>query len=185
MSEIKPTTKVKLICSIFSPEDRLIMEVIKDLEAYFGAIDWLSEKLIFDRTQYYKKEMGWPLFRRFVSFSGLIPPDHIVDVKLTTNQIERKFISGNNRKANIDPGYVSLERLVLATGKNYTHRIYLKSGIYADLTLVFHAGSFRFLDWTYPDYADEKVIGYFNTVREGYLQHLREEKKRLEREEYA
>ena len=178
MSEIKPTAKVKLIGSIFSPEDNVIMEAIKDLESYFGAIDWSSEKLIFDRTQYYKKEMGWPLFRRFISFSRLIPPEYIVDAKLITNQIECTFISGNNRKVNIDPGYVSLERLVLATGKNYTHRIYLKDGIYADLTLVFHAGSFRILDWTYPDYADEKVIECFNGIREDYLQHLRGKKKR-------
>ncbi len=77
------------------------------------------------------------------------------------------------RRVNIDPGYIALERLVLATGKNYTHRIYLSKGIYADLTLVFHQGSFQTLAWTYRDYADTVVIGYFNEIRERYKNQLR------------
>ncbi|MFB0532614.1 MAG: DUF4416 family protein, partial [Desulfatiglandales bacterium] len=122
---------------------------------------------------------GWPLCRRFISFSNLITPDSIVDIKLVTNTIENGHLVGRRRKINIDPGYISLERLVLASGKNYSHRIYLRKGIYADLTLVFHAGTFKPLAWTYPDYADEKIIGYFNVIRNGYLQYLRRGEKDL------
>jgi len=169
----KEVKKVKLISSLFSPEEDLIEKVIGQMEGCFGPVDWVSEKLFFNRTRYYSREMGWPLYRRFVSFSKLVPPDSIVDIKLTTNEIENEHLADKRRRINIDPGYIALERLVLATGKNYIHRIYLRKGLYADLTLIFHAGTFRPLAWTYPDYADETLIGYFNMLRNRYLQLLR------------
>jgi hypothetical protein len=164
---------VKLIFSLFSPQETLIDQVIGDLQGSFGPLEWRSPPLFFDRTRYYEKEMGWPLHRLFVAFKKLIRPEAIVGVKLATNLMEQKYLVRGNRQINIDPGYVSLERLVLATGKNYTHRIYLSKGIYADLTLVFHKGSFKPLDWTYRDYADPAVIGYFNEVREKYRAQIR------------
>ena len=177
MSTPKEAKKVKLVSSLFSPDEELIEKVIKQMEGYFDPVDWVSEKLVFNRTRYYEKEMGWPLYRRFISFSRLISPDEIVDIKLITNTIENEYLVDKRRKINIDPGYISLERLVLATGKNYIHRIYLKKGIYADLTLIFYAGTFKPLAWTYPDYAEEKVIGYFNMLRDRDLKHLTVVKK--------
>ncbi|MBA7709426.1 hypothetical protein ES703_118344 [subsurface metagenome] len=178
MSTPQEEKKVKMISSLFSREEELIGNVIKQMETCFGPTDWISKKFIFNRTRYYAKEMGWPLYRRFISFSKVISSDSIVEIKLMTNKIENEHLVDKRRKINIDPGYISLERLVLTTGKNYIHRIYLTKGIYADLTLVFHAGTFMPLAWTYPDYADEKVIGYFNMVRNYHLQNLREEEKK-------
>jgi len=175
MSIPQTEKKVKMISSLFSREEELIENVITQMETFFGPTDWISKKLIFKRTRYYEKEMGWPLYRRFISFSRLISSDSIVAIKLTTNKIENEHRFDKKRQINIDPGYISLERLVLATGKNYIHRIYLTKGIYADLTLVFHAGTFNPLVWTYPDYADEATISYFNMIRNNYLKHLREE----------
>jgi hypothetical protein len=174
MSTPQGARKVKLISSLFSPEEALIDAVIKEMEEHFGPVDWVSGKLFFDRTRYYEREMAWPLHRRFVAFFNLIKPDSIVDIKLVTNRIEKEYLVNTKRRINIDPGYISLERLILATGKNYIHRIYLTKGIYADLTLIFHGGTFKPLAWTYPDYADERVIGMFNIVRSAYLQHIRE-----------
>jgi hypothetical protein len=164
---------VKLIVSLFSPQETLIDQVLGELQEAYGLFEWRSPRLYFDRTGYYEREMGWPLYRLFVTFKRLIRPEAIVEVKLATNLIEEKYLIGGNRQINIDPGYISLERLVLATGKNYTHRIYLSKGIYADLTLVFHKGSFKPLDWTYRDYADPTNIGYFNEVREKYRAQIR------------
>ena len=173
MSVPKEAEDVKLISSIFSPEEKLIEELSKEMEGTFGTVDWISEQFPFNRTRYYAKEMGWPLYRRFVSFDKPIRPESLVDIKLKTNSIENNHRVQERRKANIDPGYISPERLVLATGKNYIHRVYLGQGIYADLTLIFHAGTFTPLAWTYPDYADERVIACFNRVRNEYLDHLR------------
>jgi hypothetical protein len=174
VSQPQETKKVKLISSLFSHEGALIDLVIKEMGERFGPVDWVSELLPFNGTRYYEKEMGWPLCRRFTSFVRLITPEAIADIKLITNELEKEHLDRENRRINIDPGYITLERLVLATGKNYSHRVYLGKGIYADLTLIFHDGTFKPLSWTYPDYAEEKVIGLFNGLRSGYLRHLRE-----------
>ncbi len=176
MSQPEISEKVKLIMSLFSPEKALLESVMEKLVQQHGEPDWISPEMFFDRTRYYEKEMGWPLYRRFLSFAKLIPPEMLVEVKLKTNDLERSFLEGKNRRINIDPGYISLERLVLATGKNYIHRIYLGKGIYADLTLIFKRGGFVPLDWTYPDYADPKMINEFNAIRSRYLDQIREEK---------
>ncbi|MDY7035886.1 MAG: DUF4416 family protein, partial [Thermodesulfobacteriota bacterium] len=97
----------------------------------------------------------------------------IAGIKLKTNELENSYLEDEKRRINIDPGYISLERMVLATGKNYTHRIYLARGIYADLSLIFHRGSFRPLKWTYMDYADPEIIAYFNDVRKRYKRQVR------------
>jgi hypothetical protein len=164
---------VKLISSLFSPKNEIIHHAIADLEKIFGPTDWSSPEILFDRTKYYAKEMGWPLYRRFVSFKKLIRPEDIVERKLSTNDVEKRYLQDGSRGINIDPGYISLERLILATGKNYTHRIYLSKGIYADLTLIFHRGSFRALEWTYKDYASPEVIEFFNGVRQRYKDQIR------------
>jgi len=164
---------VKLISSLFSPREELINKIISELEEMLGPTDWISPGLFFDRTKYYAREMGWPLHRRFISFKKLIRPEDIVDIKLATNKVEKKHLHDGERLINIDPGYISLERLILATGKNYTHRIYLSKGIFADLTLIFHKGSFRPLEWTYRDYADHVAIDLFNNERERYKRQLR------------
>jgi hypothetical protein len=173
MSTPQEADDVKLISSLFSSERQLIDTVINELEELFGPVAWISPWLLFDRTRYYEREMGWPLHRRFITFKRLIRPEEIVDIKSKTNRLEGEYRHEGKRRINIDPGYISLERLVLATGKNYTHRIYLSKGIYADLTLVYHGGSFRSLDWTYRDYSDPVAIAFFNGERESYKRQLR------------
>lgn len=173
MSSPREAEDVKLISSFFSPHKELIIRAIGELEQIFGPTDWISPELFFDRTKYYAKEMGWPLHRRFVSFEQLIRPLSIVEIKLTTNRIENENLQEQKRQINIDPGYMSLERLVLATGKNYGHRIYLSKGIYVDLSLIYHKGSFSPLQWTYKDYASPEIIALFNGVRERYKRQLR------------
>jgi hypothetical protein len=173
MSTPRESDRVKLITSLFSNEKELIDQVIIELNEAFGPTDVITPWLMFDRTRYYEKEMGWPLYRRFVTFRDLISPEELVEKKLTSNSIEEKYTEDGKRRINIDPGYICLERLVLATGKNYTHRIYLSHGIYADLTLVFNKGSFKSLEWSYRDYADAESIAFFNIEREKYKNQLR------------
>jgi hypothetical protein len=176
MSKPREPDPVKLIASLFSPEKRILDKAISELSNTFGQVGWKSPELFFDRTKYYAKEMGWPLHRRYVSFEELILADHLADIKLKTNEVERLYLRDGNRLVNIDPGYISPERLVLATGKNYVHRIYLSKGIYADLTLVYKRKSFMPLEWTYPDYADTETIRLFNGVRMQYMAQIKEMK---------
>lgn len=174
MSEPSSPKPAKLVASLFSSDLSIIDQVIDRLKDLYGDVDFLSNAMPFDHTDYYKKEMGESLVRRFASFKTLISPDSLPDIKLRTNGLEKDFSSHEKRRINIDPGYIVAERLVLATGKNYVHRIYLANGIYADLTLIFSNGSFRPLGWTYPDYVSQEIIKIMNGIRSRYLVQLKE-----------
>ncbi|RKY87620.1 phosphoribosylformylglycinamidine cyclo-ligase, partial [candidate division KSB1 bacterium] len=119
------------------------------------------------------KEMGKNLKKRFLSFTELIYPDEITSIKIKTNEIEKKFTEKGKRKVNIDPGYISESKLILATTKNYSHRIYLNNGIYGDLHLIFKNGRFNPQPWTYPDYKEKFNLSFFEKVREKYKDDLK------------
>lgn len=130
----------------------------------FGPVDYETPPLAFDHTAYYDGELGTPLFRRLLGFERLVPLDSLVAVKLATNADEAEHArpaaghsgdqSGGLRRVNLDPGLITLERLVLASGKNFTHRVYLGQGIWADLTLIYNKKTgWVVLPWTFPDYA--------------------------------
>jgi len=177
MSELKPPSPVKLIMSIIFHEKNIFLPVIERLTKLFGEIDFISEILPFNHTDYYYEEMGSPLFRRLISFVELIFPDELPAIKIKTNELEKAYMIKGKRQVNIDPGYICAERLVLATGKNYTHRIYLKDGVYADLTLIYQKGNFNPLPWTYPDYASEPLKGLLKLIRKRYLEQRKDYEK--------
>ncbi|HEX2964892.1 MAG TPA: DUF4416 family protein [Syntrophorhabdaceae bacterium] len=140
------------------------------LDALTTAIDTIEIQAPLERftyTDYYEKEMGSDLLRTFVLFKSLKDREFLADIKLVTNEIEQTLAIDSGRVINLDPGYIALEHVILATTKGYSHRIYLRNGIYADLTLVFKNGTYRALEWTYPDYADARTIILFNDWR-GY-----------------
>ncbi len=122
----------------------------------------------FTYTDYYEKEMGSDLLRTFVLFRSLKNRESLADIKIITNAIEQTLAIDSKRVVNLDPGYIALEHVILATTKGYAHRIYLRDGIYADLTLVFNNGTYRALQWTYPDYSEARTILLFNDWRGHY-----------------
>jgi len=173
MSRPKDPEPVKLISSIFSEDRELLNKTIADLSDKFGNIDYITEYIPFDLTQYYEREMGQALKRRIVSFENLIGPETLPDIKHVTNNIEQQSSYEGKRMVNIDPGYLSKAHVILATGKAYTHRPYLRSGIYADLTLIYRRSSFESLEWTYPDYAGKKIRKIMSDLRKKYLTQLK------------
>jgi hypothetical protein len=173
MSKPRSAEPVKLVVSIFYADNQLLKDVLEKLSCEYGDVDFISQEMPFNYTEYYAKEMGSCLKRRFVFFEGPVRPESLPDVKLLTNRLEDGFTMGGLRNVNIDPGYVATAHLILATGKGYTHRPYLRDGIYADLTLVYTDKSFHALPWTYPDYAGQHVIGMFNRIRAKYVEQMR------------
>ena len=174
MSTAAETDPVKLAVSILAADRGLAAEVIKDLSGHFGKADFISEWLDFHYTDYYEREMGPGLARRLITFEDLVRPESLPDIKKITNGIEDRCREDGRRKVNIDPGYLNRCHFILATGKPYAHRPYLRDGVYADVTLVYRAGSFQSLEWTYPDYAGETLAGLLGMIREKYLLQLRE-----------
>lgn len=173
MSEPRPPKPAKLIVGFFLRQRSLAAEITAALEARLGPVEMISPWLDFDFTTYYDREMGHPLYRRLLVFKPLIRQDRLAAIKHATNALESEYRQERRRQVNIDPGYLLAERLVLATGKNFTHRIYIGDGIYADLTLIFQKGAFRTLPWTYPDYADRRLIDFLTLVRNKYMRDLK------------
>jgi hypothetical protein len=167
----------KLVIGACLADKRLYPEVATELTSLFGPADIVSAWLDFDYTTYYQREMGSPLYRRIIAFEPLIGQEDLASIKVTTNRVEQRFAEQGRRQVNIDPGYLLLERFVLASGKNFTHRIYLQQGIYADLTLIYTRGGFQTLAWTYPDYAARKMLDYLTAVRNKYKMDLKKSVK--------
>lgn len=137
-----------------------------------GATEEMTPTVPFLYSDYYKREMG-DLSRCFVIFSELRSREDLVDAKLKTNALEEDMSVSGRRRVNIDPGYLALEHIVLATTKGYSHRLYLGRGIFGDLTLIFHDGGYKPLEWTYPDYGSEETTQMFNRWRQQYKEQLR------------
>lgn len=138
------------------------------LEGEFGRIIMTSSSFLFTETDYYTREMGPDLTRVWLGFRKLIRQDDIVDVKLKTNLMEGELAAGGKRTVNLDPGYLTPAKVVLATAKDHQHRLYLGRGIYGEVTLRFQGGSYRPWEWTYRDYRREEAVRFFNGLREKY-----------------
>ncbi|HCY88089.1 MAG TPA: DUF4416 domain-containing protein [Desulfobacteraceae bacterium] len=174
MSIPKPPDPAKLVISVFMKERTDLGRIFSDLEEIGGPLDVMSPWLDFDFTDYYYKEMGAPLYRKLLAFKPLIGQDELAGIKLFTNRIEGRFAEDGRRRINIDPGYLLPSRFILATGKDYSHRIYIGEQIYADLTLMVSKNGFKTLEWTYPDYASDQVFRFLGQVREKYLLDLKQ-----------
>ncbi|MBI3597080.1 MAG: DUF4416 family protein [Nitrospirae bacterium] len=169
MGILKPAAPVKLLVGMISGRPALFEEVRPFLTARFGPIDLESPVFAWNHTTYYEKELGTDLKRQFFFFKQSIPPDSLPEIKRFTNEIERRWLrttaEGNSRQINLDPGYLAPSKIVLATTKDYSHRIYLRDGIYAEVTLMYQGKSFVPLAHTYPDFRSDDYISLFNEAR--------------------
>ncbi len=173
MGTAREPEPVKLIASLFSADLALLEEAKTALSREFGAIDFESDLLPFDHTDYYRAEFGPGLERQIVTFEPLVSMVALPAIKQQTNRIEWALAPGDQRQVNIDPGYVSLGKMVLASTKDHAHRLYLDQGIYGEITLTYQRGGFRPWPWTYPDYAGDEYCAMFDGIRARYKTQLR------------
>jgi len=174
MGTLREPDPVKLVVPMLASDRALFSVGERALARAFGPIDLCSDDMPFAHTRYYEPEMGSELTRRIVSFEKLIDPGDLPGIKLTTNAIEAAFAHERKRQLNLDPGYVSGAKLVLATTKNHGHRLYLGQRIYGEVTLAYRDGNFRSWPWTYPDYAEGRYFPILRRIRQRYLEQLRE-----------
>ncbi len=164
---------VKLFIAILAPHN-LLGEAESSLNAAFGSLVLRSPTFPFSFTEYYRTEMGPNLFRRFVAAKTPIPQDALPEIKHRTNWIERQFSLSEegcfSRRVNLDPGYLTPAKIVLASTKDYAHRIYLGQGIFGDLHLKYQQGAYQPLPWTYPDYRTQEALTFFAELRQLSLQ---------------
>lgn len=166
MGRIRESEKAVLFAGVLVAEEEIRKRVMPLLNQEFGETLYITPLKEWKWTDYYKKEMGGDLKRFFIFFKKIIDPSTLSDIKLKTNEMEERFSVNGRRRINIDPGYITPSKVVLASTKNYCHRIYLGKGIYAEVTLYYKANTFTPHIFTYRDYAAPETISIFNAARD-------------------
>lgn len=165
MALIRDVQSVKPICAVTFAPGVDLPEVTARLETLLGRVDLRSGIYAFDFTAYYSREMGGALRKQFLSFAALVHPRRLSAIKTATNAFEQEYLQEGNRRVNLDPGYVTPAKLVMASAKNFSHRIYLDRGIYGDLQLQYRDKMFHAQPWTFPDYRAEPAMRFFIDAR--------------------
>jgi hypothetical protein len=166
---------VKLFAGLLSREKNLLIAIEEELAELYGPIDGRSDIMSWDVSRYYELEMGSNLLRRFVSFARPIAPEALPDIKLGAADIERRYARpAGGRRINIDPGYVDAGKIVLASTKPAGHRMYLRSGIYAEMTLLYHTGGLQPFVYTYADFQWPATTAFLTEMRRSHLQQLKQ-----------
>jgi hypothetical protein len=170
MGRATPHRPALLVLAVFARHEAAIAWARERSEQHFGPIALASTPFVFDASRYYEAEMGTGLTKRFYAFQELIDPGTLPQVKLVTNLWEEELAATHaydeQRPLNLDPGYVTEAKLILATTKDRDHRIYLADGIFAEGTLYYQSGAWRTRPWTYPDYARRDYHQFFSECRE-------------------
>jgi len=178
MADPRAQSPVLLVVAAFSRYDEAMAWGRERLEQMFGPVGLTSAPFVFDQTSYYEATMGPDLRKQFFALRDLVSPDSLPAIKLRTNALESELAGRHGypepRPLNLDPGYLSLGKFLLATTKDQAHRVYLRDGIFAEVTLRYEAGGFEPWTWTYADYRQECVRAFLHEAREYYRQRLRE-----------
>jgi len=173
MGEVRPVAPVKLVCGIIAVRGRVLGEAQAALSERFGPVDLESDCVSFDFTDYYRAEMGPGLIRKFLSFAQPIAPFELAGIKRAALALEDRFAvqdrDTRRRRVNLDPGYLAADKLVLATTKDFAHRMCIGNGIYAEVTLQFSRGRCVCREWTYPDFRSGAYDEFLLRVRRAYL----------------
>lgn len=177
MAEIRPFAPAKLVCGIIAAEDAHFGSAEAALAGFFGPIDGRSGRFRFDFSDYYEPQMGPGLRRGFLSFAAPVPPESLSGIKVRTNAIEEEIRLGLGsplRIVNLDPGLITSAALVMATAKDFAHRVPLRDGIYGHLEFLFARHGIRLLEWTYPDFRDGRYTPFFLETRKRFLNALKQ-----------
>lgn len=171
MGAIRTPLPVKLFLGMLSPEAGLFSECADLFSRQYGAIDMESEVMPWESSDYYQDEMGSAIYRKFIFFQKTLDPMQLPSIKRFSNTIEQRLLSSTfagSRRINIDPGYVTEAKVVLASTKDFAHRVYIGDGIYAEVTLRYGSRerSFLPLDHTYFDFREKGYRDLFNRARD-------------------
>ena len=169
MWELKTPDRVKLIIGILAADSDSLDMARETIAERFGELDFISEIWPFTWTDYYKAQSGEEILRQFVSIKRTISPVRLPKIKHKTNRIEKELAEKLNlalpRPINLDPGIIEPSKLVLASTKNFSHRIYIGKKMYAEVTLIFDKGKWKTFDYTFPDYKGGCYFEFFDKVR--------------------
>ncbi len=172
MGEAHSHPPVMLLLAAFSRHNDALAWAHNACHAAWGELAFVSPAFDFSETDYYRASMGEGLKKQFFTFQKFVDPAKLVDFKLQTNQWEMEYAAlgrhAESRPLNLDPGYLTLAKLVLASTKDHSHRLYLGRGIHAEITLTYRSGGWQPHEWTYPDYRRADFQEFFTQCREEF-----------------
>ena len=168
---------VKLFVAVLYSDAQLLQQTLDLLVKKFGGIDYKSPEFAFNITDYYRDEMGGPIFRKIISFTELINPKELAPIKIATNEIEDRLAVDGRRRVNLDPGYMDYNKVILASAKYNGQKIYLNLGIYADPTLWYERGEFRAYPYSFPDFKTGAYNAAFLHIRALFKGQRRKERE--------
>jgi hypothetical protein len=182
MDTPRESTVSRLVVACFSRHPEALSWAEEQLQPAYGPVLLPGVDFDFHHTRYYEPEMGAGLRKRLVVFEPIVPADCLPDVKRHTIALEHSLASSGRfperRPLNLDPGLLQLGKFLLATTKDQAHRVYLRDGIFAEVTLVFQGGTFAPWPWTYADYREPEVLRFLNEARAGLYQWVVESRDR-------
>lgn len=177
MWDLSPPKPVKLICGILACDAEALDAARRRLEAELGTMDMVSEVWPFDLTGYYAQQAGPEILRQFAAFAERIDPGRLAEIKHTTNRLERELAADLGRPwprpVNFDPGLIEPSKLVLASTKNFAHRIYIGDGMYAEVTLIYVRGTWESFPFTFPDFKSGRYDGFLSRVRQRLAEQMK------------
>lgn len=173
MGEIHEPASVLLLIAVSSRYDEALVWGRERMVAACGPVVLVSEPFDFTETAYYEPTMGTGLKKQFFAFERLIDPGELAGIKRMTNAWEAEYAAlgrhAETRPVNLDPGYITPAKLVLASTKDHAHRLYMSGGIYAEITLTFRQRRWQAMEWTYPDYQRDDYQRFLTRCREWLL----------------
>ena len=170
VGDIKTPKQALLLIAVSSRYDEALAWAEQRTVCEFGPVRQKSDAFDFTETDYYESTMGTELKKQFLVFDRLIDPGALPQIKHSTNAMEQEYAGqcdhAEPRPLNLDPGYLTLAKLVLASTKDHSHRIYMADGIYAEVTLNYRKRGWQSSDWTYPDYQRQDFQEFFTRCRQ-------------------
>jgi len=177
MWDLHQPQPVKLIIGILAADETSLAAAIKAINKPFGVIDLASDVWPFTQTDYYKDELGPNALRQFVSIEKLIDPGKLAQIKHDTNSLEQQLADSLKlplpRPVNLDPGFIEPSKLILASTKNFSHRIYIGNKMFAEVTLMYEKGHWRHYEYTFPDYRQSCYHDFLSKVRTRLMEQLK------------
>ena len=177
MWELHDPKPVKLIIGILAADETSLAAAVKAISKSFGVIDLASDVWPFTQTDYYKDELGPNALRQFVSIENLIDPGKLAQIKHDTNSLEQQLADSLKlslpRPVNLDPGFIEPSKLILASTKNFSHRIYIGNKMFAEVMLMYEKGHWRHFEYTFPDYRQSCYQDFLSKVRTCLMEQLK------------
>lgn len=165
---------VKYIVAVLYQDDGTFNQVLDLLAEEFSNIDYVGQSFPFTDSDYYEAEMGTQLKRKVISFEKLESPGNLVSAKQTTRKIEERLSVNLGRTVNLDIGYLDMFKVILASYKGRSNKVYMSDNIWSDFVLYFEKGAYQSFVWSFPDFKSGKYNADLMEIRTLYKKQLKE-----------